>query len=109
MSDVDLSLHNIPMLLSANKSDTYRDQIIRISIALMIFLKKHALLVGAEPFDDKGNIKEDFVLRMSNLKPEGLELFKKAVPSWSAFIDNGGNIEDVSRLEKALQKIRDKS
>ncbi|CAN7170346.1 hypothetical protein LJR230_000232 [Trinickia sp. LjRoot230] len=109
MNNVDLTLHNIPALLSANKSDAYRDQIIRISETLLGFLKKHDLLVGVEPFDAIGKLNEEFVLRMSNVTPDGLELFKKAIPSWSAHIDSGGAIEDVSRLEKALKKVQEKS
>jgi len=107
MNKVDLSLHNIPVLLSANKSDAYREQIIRLSTALLAFLKSHDLLTGVEPFDEGGAIKEDFVLRMSNVTDDGLELFKKVVPGWSAYIDKGGDIENVSRLEKGLQKIRE--
>ncbi|WP_205965253.1 hypothetical protein [Paraburkholderia flava] len=107
MTMVDLSLHNIPVLLSANKSDAYRDQIIRISTSLLNFLKENDLLVNADPFDEGGKIKEDFVLRMSNVTPDGLELFKKIIPGWSAYIDKGGEIENVSRLEKGLKKIRE--
>jgi hypothetical protein len=107
MNKVDLSLHNIPVLLSANKSDAYRDQIMRVSAALLGFLKKHDLLIGVEPFGADGAVKEDFVLRMSNVTDDGLELFKKIVPGWSAYIDKGGEIENISRLEKGLQKIRE--
>ncbi|WP_220702168.1 hypothetical protein [Trinickia fusca] len=104
---MDLSLHNIPVLLSANKSDVYRDQIIRVSTVLLKFFKEHDLLIDAEPFDSDGNVKEDFVLRMSNVTGDGLELFRKVVPGWSAYIDKGGEIENISRLEKGLQKIRE--
>ncbi|PTB21210.1 hypothetical protein C9I57_09955 [Trinickia symbiotica] len=107
MNKVDLSLHNIPVLLSANKSDAYRDQIIRVSTVLLGFLKEHDLLVEADPFGADGKVKEDFVLRMSNVTSDGLELFKKVVPGWSAYIDKGGEIENISRLEKGLQKIRE--
>lgn len=107
MNMVDLSLYNIPVLLSANKSDAYRDQIIRVSTVLLGFLKEHDLLVKAEPFGADGKVKEDFVLIMSNVTGDGLELFKKVVPGWSAYIDKGGEIENISRLEKGLQKIRE--
>ena len=106
MTKDDLSLHNIPVLLSANKSDAYRQQILKISTVLLGFMKESGLLVDVDPFDLDGSVKQDFVLRMSNVTDEGLVLFKNVVPKWSAYIDSGGSIEDVARLEKGLQRIR---
>jgi hypothetical protein len=34
-----------------------------------------------------------------------LDLFKKAIPAWHSFVDKGGKVEDVSRLERALAKM----
>jgi hypothetical protein len=43
----------------------------------------------------------------SNLTDEGFELFKNAVQGWLKFVDRGGNIENISRLEKGLAHLRE--
>lgn len=106
MNAIDFNLHNIPMLLSASEDKEYQDRIIKKSEMLVNFLLKNGLLVNIEPFDEKNEIKKDLVIRMSNVTDLGLELFKKIIPSWFAYLDKGGEIENVSRLEKGLEKLK---
>ncbi|MGV7959559.1 hypothetical protein ACSLVK_14910 [Photorhabdus tasmaniensis] len=110
MTDIDFDLHNIPMLLGANKSKDYQEQIISISNALMCFLKDNNLLINIEPFAENGEVKKDLILRMSNVTPEGLELFKKVIPGWFSYLDKSTKPEkyqNISRLEKGLAKLRE--
>jgi hypothetical protein len=102
----DFVLHSVPSLLSANKSQAWRSQIVNISTTLMRFLKDNDLLVGVEPFDTDGKLKEDFVLRKSNVTNEGFALYKKAVQGWLKFVGRGGKVENISRLEKGLAELR---
>lgn len=48
MNNEDFELHNIPMLLGANKSKEYQNQIIRLSTSLLKFLKENHLLINVE-------------------------------------------------------------
>jgi hypothetical protein len=103
----DVVLHSVPDMISANRSKAWHDKIVQLSTVLMCFLKNNGIIVSVEPFDDDGKIKEDFVLMKSNLRDEGFELFKNAVQGWLKFVDRGGNIENISRLEKGLAHLRE--
>ena len=105
---MDYTLLNLAVHLSANNNPEYKKQVINTSISLMHFFYDNKLLIDIEPFDKNGVIKADLVVKKSNVTVEGLELFKKPVQDWFKFIDKGGNPENVSRLSKALEKIRSK-
>ncbi|EAA7842951.1 hypothetical protein HAY47_004725 [Salmonella enterica] len=107
MSQIDFTLHDLPMLLTRNKSKQWRELILIRSTVLVSFLKDNELLINIEPFDNDGNIKESLIIKMSNVTADGLELFKKTIPGWHQFLDKGGKIENISRLEKGLAKIRE--
>lgn len=110
MSDIDFSLHNIPMLISRNKSKEWKENIIRSSITLLSFMEKNKLLVNIKPFDKDGKLKIDTVIKMSNVTDEGLELFKNIVDGWYKYLAKStvlDKYENISRLEKGLAKIRE--
>lgn len=110
MNEIDYTLLDLPMLLTRNKNKWWQDPIIQSSIALLGFLKKHELLIDVEPFDEQGNLKTDTVVKMSNVTPEGLELFKAAVNGWYDYLARSTvptKYQNVSRLEKGLAKIRE--
>lgn len=94
------------MLLTRNKSTEWQNMITERSTALLLFLKKNNLLVNVDPFDTTGVLKPDTVIKKSNTTDEGLELFKKAIPSWEKYLDKGGSVDNLSILEKALEKIK---
>jgi len=104
MSDLDFTLCSIPMLMSRNKSSEYQRQIIVRYTVLMSFLKVRGLIFK-EPFDNDGNLKMDLVIKKSDATSQCLELFKKAVPAWHAYVDKGGDVNNTSKIEKALAKI----
>ena len=103
---IDFSLHNLPMLLSANQEEDYQERIIQKSTVLLSFLIEKELLINIEPFDSEGNIKTDIIIRISNVTEEGLELFKSSIPKWFNYLDRGGKITNITRLERDLEKIR---
>lgn len=110
MNEIDYTLRNLPMLLTRNKNKWWQDSVMQSSTALFGFLKKHELLIDVEPFDEKGNLKTDTVLKKSNLTPEGQELFDIAVDGWFDYLARSTvptKYQNVSRLEKALAKIRE--
>lgn len=110
MNNEDFELHNIPMLLGANKSKEYQNQIIRLSTSLLKFLKENHLLINVEPFDLEGNLKTDFILMESAVTEDGFDLFKKYVPGWLKYLNKStveNKYENISRLEKGLAKIRE--
>ncbi|WP_455921736.1 hypothetical protein [Pseudomonas putida] len=102
---IDFVKYSVPMLYSRNKSLAYRESIVESSVALLGFLKREGLILN-DPFDEQGMLKMDFELRLSELSPEGVEMFKKIVPSWLLKNDRSGIHSDTSYLEKSLLKLR---
>lgn len=110
MSEIDFTLHNIPMLLTRNKSKQWQEDIIKSSTVLLGFLKNNELLIGVDPFDEQGELKTDTVIKMSNVTKDGLELFKTTVDGWYNYLAKStvpNKYENISRLEKGLAKIRE--
>ena len=103
---MDMTLFKFQSLMEANSEEDYREDLIRMSIALMTFLKKNDLLVDIEPFNEDGSIKEDLIIRKSNVTDEGFQLFVKPVNNWWNALDRGTPPEKVTILENGLKKIR---
>ena len=76
---MDITLFNFRTFWEANADEDYREDTIRMSIALMTFLKNNNLLVDIDPFNEDGSIKEDIIIRKSNVTDEGFQLFVKPV------------------------------
>ena len=72
---MDITLFNFRTFWEANADEDYREDTIRMSIALMTFLKNNNLLVDIDPFNEDGSIKEDLIIRKSNVTDEGFQLF----------------------------------
>ena len=51
---MDITLFNFRTFWEANADEDYREDIIRMSIALMTFLKNNNLLVDIDPFNEDG-------------------------------------------------------
>ena len=103
---MDVTLFNFQTFWEANADEDYREDIIRMSIALMTFLKKNSLLIDIEPFNEDGSIKEDLIIRKSNVTDEGFQLFVKPVNNWWNALDRGTPPEKVTILENGLKKIQ---
>ena len=103
---MDMTLFNFQTFWEANSDEDYRENIIRMSIALMTFLKNNNLLVDIDPFNEDGSIKEDLIIRKSNVTDEGFQLFVKPVNNWWNALDRGTPTEKVTILENGLKKIR---
>jgi hypothetical protein len=104
MNDIDFTLCDIPMLVSRNKNTSYRESIVSRHTVLMRFLKAHDL-IRKEPFNEDGTLKMDLILKQSDVDARCLELYRKAIPGWHAFLDRGGKLDNISRLEKALAQL----
>jgi hypothetical protein len=104
MNDLDFTLCSIPMLASRNKSTAYQEQVVLRYTVLMQFLKSHSL-IDLEPFDGRGNLKMDLVLKKTDTTAQGLEMFKKVIPAWHAYLDKGGDVNNTDKLEKAILKL----
>lgn len=110
MSEIDFTLHNIPMLLTRNKSKQWQEDIIKSSTSLLLFFEENKLLIGISPFNEKRELKTDTVIKISNVTKDGLELFKTTVDGWYNYLARStapNKYENVSRLEKGLAKIRE--
>ena len=103
---MDITLFNFRTFWEANADEDYREDTIRMSIALMTFLKNNNLLVDIDPFTEDGSIKEDIIIRKSNVTDEGFQLFVKPVNNWWNALDRGTPPEKVTILENGLKKIR---
>lgn len=102
---MDILRFNYSTLLKRSKSRSYQLQVMELTKVLMTFLKDNRL-INMEPFKEDGSIKEDLVIRKSNLSDIGNELFKIYYPKWSNYIDRGGNIENVKILENGLRALQ---
>ena len=103
---MDMTLFNFQTFWEANSDEDYREGIIKSTISLMNFLKKNDLLIGIDPFNEDGSIKENIVIRKSNVTDEGFQLFVKPVNNWWNALDRGTPPEKVTILENGLKKIR---
>lgn len=95
------------MLLSASKSIEYKAQVLNASSVLLKFYKDNELLLKeVEPFNENGEIKEDFILKVSNVTKDGLDLYKDGVQKWYKYLNKNGNHENITHLQKSLSNIR---
>lgn len=95
------------MLLTRNKSKEWREQILKRANVLVSFLNENDLLIDIIPFDNNNNVREDLVIKNQTSQVTDLNYLKKTIPGGAQFLDKGGKIENISRLEKGLIKIRE--
>lgn len=96
-----------PDLLTASKNLSYREQVTKISIVLMTFLKQNNLIL-IEPFYADGNLKKDIELYSCDLTEVGNSLFKEYYPKWSSYIDRGGDVNNTKILNDGLNILKNK-
>jgi hypothetical protein len=97
--------YSYPDFLSRSKKTSYRQAVTERGKSLMKFLSKNGLIL-IDPFKEDGELKDDLVVRLSNLTPEGIEILNEPVAKWWSFVEKGGDVNDISILEKSLSKIR---
>lgn len=97
--------YSYPTMLKRSKSLSYRQQVTSMTTVLMNFLVEHKLIV-IEPFHEDGSLKDDLVVRSSDLTDLGNMFFKEVFPKWSAYIDRGGDIQKTTILLKGLNKMQ---
>ncbi|MBF0751755.1 MULTISPECIES: DNA polymerase III [unclassified Pasteurella] len=101
-------LYDYAALLSANPNKWWQDYIINSTNILFKFLYKENL-ISVFPFDESGNVIENFILNSCDVDSACIELFRKSVPNWRKAHDRGTPIEKITILEKGLAKIRNAS
>ena len=102
---MDFVLFDPQLLLNRSNDIDYKEGIIKSTISLMNFLKKNDLLIGIDPFNEDGSIKENIVIRKSNVTDEGFQLFVKPVNNWWNALDRGTPPEKVTILENGLKNF----
>ena len=103
---MDFVLFDHQLLLNRSNDIDHKEGIIKSTISLMNFLKKNDLLIDIDPFNEDGSIKENIVIRKSNVTDEGFQLFVKPVNNWWNALDRGTPPEKIIILENGLKKIR---
>lgn len=103
---MDFVLYDYKMLLERSSDNDYKESITKITISLINFLKNNDLLVDIDPFNKDGSIKEELVIKKSNVTDDGLQLFVKPVNNWLNALDKGTPPEKITILENGLRKIR---
>ncbi|UTY55834.1 hypothetical protein [Massilia sp. erpn] len=76
-----------------------------IFTALCGFLNAHGLAVAPLPVHGPGQW-DDFALRVNDVNETGLALIRAGLDKWLRGIDRGKAPEDVSLLQKALEKLQ---
>ena len=102
----DIVLFDFDAFISGSKDIDYQEAIKKMSLSLMKFLIENDLLVNINPFNQDGSIKNDLIIKKSNLTDEGFQLFVKPVNNWWNALDRGTSPEKVTILENGLKKIR---
>ncbi|GAB1154425.1 hypothetical protein YWY31_04500 [Paenibacillus illinoisensis] len=97
--------YSYPTMLKRSKSLSYRQQVTSMTTVLMNFLVEHQLIV-IDPFHEDGSLREDLVLRSTDLTDVGNEFFREVFPKWSAYIDRGGDIHKTTILLNGLNKLQ---
>lgn len=97
--------YSYPTMLMRSKSLSYRQQVTSMTTVLMNFLVEHKLIV-IEPFYEDGSLREDLVLRSTDLTDLGNEFYREVSPKWSAYIDRGGDIHKTTILLNGLNKLQ---
>jgi len=102
---------NLPYFLNRSKSKSYKEQVLRRhSIVMRFFVDNN--LINPNPFDENGLIKPDLILYERDLSERGLKMlsiYHSKLPSvlkWFNYIDKGGKEDNVSHLQKGLEKIK---
>ena len=104
----DIVLFDFDAFISGSKDVDYQEAIKKMSLSLMKFLIENDLLVNINPFNQDGSVKNDLIIKKSNLTDEGFQLFVKPVNNWWNALDRGTPPEKVTILENGLKKIRAK-
>jgi len=60
---------------------------------------------GPRRVQTDGTLKIDLIPKKSDVDARCLELYRKAIPGWHAFLDRGGKLDNISRLEKGLAQL----
>ena len=102
----DIVLFDFDAFISGSKDVDYQEAIKKMSLSLMKFLIENDLLVNINPFNQDGSVKNDLIIKKSNLTDEGFQLFVKPVNNWWNDLDRGTPPEKVTILENGLKKIR---
>ena len=102
----DIVLFDFDAFISGSKDVDYQEAIKKMSLSLMKFLIENDLLVNINPFNQDGSVKNDLIIKKSNLTDEGFQLFVKPVNNWWNALDRGTPPEKITILENGLKKIR---
>ena len=102
----DIVLFDFDAFISGSKDIDYQEAIKKMSLSLMKFLIENDLLVNINPFNQDESVKNDLIIKKSNLTDEGFQLFVKPVNNWWNALDRGTPPEKVTILENGLKKIR---
>ena len=101
--DGEKIVFDVPTILGASKSISYKNQIEAQFTALFRFYTSKQL-INIDCFDNNGKLKKDLIIKAKDLTPAGINLASKAVPSWFRARDKDNNYSNLSILEKSLQE-----
>ncbi|WP_199900110.1 hypothetical protein [Caldalkalibacillus mannanilyticus] len=76
---VDLTKYSVSLLYSRSKNLDYKKSIKESSTSLLVFLKEQGLITD-DPLDEHGVLKLDFIVKESDLSPEGSSYSRKPYP-----------------------------
>jgi hypothetical protein len=96
---------NLGSILKASKNVDYKNNVLAQCTVIFGFLKAHNLIL-IDPFDESGFLKQDLIIYRNDLTSVGLEMFKKAIPSWFKARDKDGNLDNLTILKKGIEKIK---
>ena len=100
----DIVLFDHQLLFNRSNDIDYKEGIMKSTISLMNFLKKNDILICIDPFNEDGSIKENIVIRKSNVTDEGFQLFVKPVNNWWNALDRGDSSRESYYFGELVEK-----
>jgi hypothetical protein len=104
----DYPLLEIGIHLAASKNKRYRESVVEYFQVLIEFLEAHGLTRRAVLMPGQ-RIPSDFTLMRSDLSDEGFDFIKTSLNKWTAMVEAGRPIKDMSILEDELRTLRGKA
>lgn len=100
----DIILLNTKMLIAAYIRQVDKDNILLACKNLLLFSYEKKLLLKS-PFDERGDLNIDTVIKESDLTDLGKQLFDDLADQWFTYTDRTQKYDNVAILEKYFNKL----
>ena len=101
ISTIEYTLLNLNTLLLREQLLIQKEKVLLKTKLLVDFLMINNMIT-INPYTPEGHLRDDLILTTHNVTTQGLHLFMTGVKEWNAYIEQGGNPENIQHLENSL-------